>query len=89
MKVELRVSQFVVEGGACGRGWNVRGCSFLQLILDIVHRCTSSWIDGVRIHIHKSKLNAGRRNVSGDREDGGHWAEGRQGHIEVPDRLLF
>ena len=54
-------------------------------------------MDGVRVHVHKGKLNAGRRNVSGDRKDGGHraegrqghWAEGRQGHVEVPDRLIL
>ena len=62
----------VVEDGVCGRGWSIRRCSLFQLILDIVHRCASSRMDGVRIHVHKGKLNAGRRNVSGDRKDGGH-----------------
>ena len=54
-------------------------------------------MDGVRVHVHKGKLNAGRRNVSGHGKDGGHrverrqghWAEGRQGHVDLPERLIL
>ena len=46
-------------------------------------------MDGVRVHVHISKLDAGRRNDSGNRKDGSHWAEGRQGHIEVSDRSFL
>ena len=54
-------------------------------------------MDGVRVHVHKGKLNAGRRNMSGDGKDGGHrverrqghWAEGRQGHVDLPERSVL
>ena len=46
-------------------------------------------MDGIRVHVHESKLNACRRNVNGDRKDGGHRAEGKQGHIEVLQSLLL
>ena len=46
-------------------------------------------MNGIRIHVHESKLSARRRDVEWDRKDGGHQAERRQGHAEVLDILLL
>ena len=68
----------------------VRCCPLSQLGLNIVHRGTSSWMNGIRIHVHESKLSACRRDVKWDGKDGSHKAEGRHGHIiEVLDRMLL
>ena len=46
-------------------------------------------MDGIRVHVRESELNARRRNMNGDREDRGQWAEGRQGHLDVLALLLL
>ena len=60
MKVELRVGQFVVEGGDCNWNRGLRWGSLSQMILNILFRCTSIWVHGIHIHIHESMLNTCR-----------------------------